>query len=184
MANTPTNNSETSTLDQILASLPKPRFGNGFATGTVSHNETLESYEDSPEIFLNVPKEDEEEWDINIVDDSGEDIVPVISCYGTRQLFSIGEFVYCHDDDSDPGECLENVVRQEVATSLAISFSPAAPPTDGSPAFIEVQYKGLTARVEWEWSDIDKSGDIIVTDFEGNKLCVSYEGRGISYKEA
>jgi hypothetical protein len=184
MANTPTNNSETSTLHQILASLPQPRFGNGFATGTVSHNETLESYKNSPEIFLNVPKEGEEKWDINIVDDSGEDIVPVISCYGTRQLFSIGELVYCHEDDSDAGACLENVVRQEVATSLAIFFSPAAPPTDGSPAFIEVQYKGLTARVEWEWSDINKSGDIIVTDFEGNKLCVSYEGRGISYKEA
>ena len=123
MAKKPTFiNTESPILDQLLAILPD-LIRNGFATGTVH----TEEYVSSPGIFLNVPAEGSDEmWNINIVDDSGDDIIPVISCFGTRQLFHIEEVVYHHDDDATPEQCLENVMYQKVATSLAVNFSPVA----------------------------------------------------------
>lgn len=177
MANTPNNNTQTP-FDQLLSSLPQPRFGNGFAIGTVSN---LEDYIDSPEIFLNVPKNPDDMWDINIVDDSGEDIIPVISCYGTRQLFSINEIVHHHPQDADINERLASAIRGNVPTSLSINFSPVAPPFEES-AYIEVKYKGLVARVVWEWAE--GSDDVIVSDFEGKRLRISVDGRSLSFQEA
>ena len=170
MAKKPTNNTESPLLDQLLASLPKPRFGNGFAVGTVH----TEEYVGSPEIFLNVPKEGSDvAWNINIVDDSGDDIIPTISCFGTRHLFHIEEVIYHHDDDATPDQRLENVMYQKVGTSLAVNFSPVAPPSF-EVAYIEVKYKGLTARVQWEW-DTESEG-VVVSDFEGNRLLITLKG--------
>ncbi len=170
MANTPTNNTESPLLDQLIASLPKPRFGNGFAVGTVH----TEEYIGSPEIFLNVPAEGSDEmWNINIVDDSGDDIIPTISCFGTRHLFHIEEVVYHHDEDSTPEERLDDVVFKKVGTSLAVNFLPVAPPFDES-AYIEVKYKGLTAKVMWLWDE--ESDGVIVSDFEGNRLLITLKG--------
>jgi hypothetical protein len=177
MANTPTNNTQTP-LSQILSSLPQSRFGNGFAIGTVSD---VEEYMESPEIFLNVPKNPDDMWDINIVDDSGEDIIPVISCFGTRQLFSINEIVHHFPQDADINTRLESAIMGNVPTSLSINFSPVAPPFEES-AYIEVKYKGLVARVVWEWAE--GSDDVIVKDFEGKRLRISVDGRSLKYSEA
>ncbi len=171
---------------ELLSSLPTPRFGNGFSVGSVARF-GAEDYEKSPEIFLNVPQSDEDMWDINIVDTEGGEIIPVISCYGTRNVFHIAEQINHFSEDNTPEENFVQAMTDSVPTSLAIMFSPCAPPNEeGEVAYIEVKYKGLTARVEWQWESED-SNDIIVSDFEGKRLRVKWDngnGKGITYHEA
>ena len=172
----PLYENEPVTIEMLLSQL---RFKNGFATGTVAHHESLDSYRGSPEIFLNVPTNTGDSWNINIVDESGGDICPIISCRGTRQLFSISEVQYHHEENSTIMERLEGVIYQTVPTSLAINFSPVAPP-DKESGFLEVKYKGLTAKVEWWWD----GDNVVVSDFEGKRISVHLEGREILLKEA
>ena len=156
--------------NQANSFIPAPRFGNGFSLGSVSN---LTEYENSPEIFLNVPNSDEGMWDINILDTQADEIHPVISCFGTRTMFHIGE-QFTHFDEG-------NSLVQDME-ELTIHFSPCAPPTSGVVAYIEVEYKGLKARVEWQWASKDSS-DVIVSDFEGKRLRVRY-GKEVTYHEA
>ena len=167
--------------NQANSFIPAPRFGNGFSLGSVSNFGTLTEYENSPEIFLNVPNSDQEMWDINIVDTEGSDIHPVISCFGTRQMFHIGEQITHFDEGNTLEENIVQDLEESATKSLAVQFSPCAPP-NGEVAYLEVKYKGLIARVEWQWASED-SGDVVVSDFEGKQLRVQY-GKEITYHEA
>lgn len=187
MANKPTNNeslsfnpsSEMSIMEMIEANRKPPRFKNGFGVMTaVDPND----YINAPEIFLNVPKKAGDHWSINVVVCDPSPIEPVVSFKGAR-AFNIEEQVF-HFEGDDHAHTLvrldkwaDAIKSDSITSSRDVVFNPCV---GGEGNFVQVEYKGVVARVEWDWaeSDFQKCGDIIISDFEGNKLRIVFDDEG------